>query len=195
MYPNLFQIKTLHQKYAPNERVFDLVFTHCQIVAEIAQQIIAEKKLVISTELVSAGALLHDIGAYQFIDNHGNFDHKNYYKHALAGYTLLKKENFPEEICLIVQRHFGVGLTSEDILLQRLDLPKNDYRPKTIEERLVLYADKFHSKHPRFNRYETYFEFTKKFGNENQTRFEKLAAEFGKPNLQILVEKYHHPLV
>lgn len=42
--------------------------------------------------------------------------------------------------------HTGVGLTKEDVLVQGLPLPPADYVAITPEERLVMYADKFHSK-------------------------------------------------
>jgi uncharacterized protein len=195
MYPSSANIQTLHHTYAPNEKIFDLVFTHCQIVEELARQIIADQKLMLNTELVRAGALLHDIGSYVFMNPDGTFDHENYMKHAKEGSTILRQQGLPEDVCRIVERHIGVGITEKDIIAQKLDLPLKDYSPKTIEERLVLYADKFHSKYPRFNSYETYHTFTKKFGEENQRKFERLAEEFGKPNLEILVAKYQHPLV
>lgn len=31
------QIEELHRKYAPNDKVYELVYGHCQVVNEIAQ--------------------------------------------------------------------------------------------------------------------------------------------------------------
>ena len=55
--PTLEQIETLHHKYAPSEAGFDLVFTHCQIVSEIAEQSITSKHLNVDAELVKVGCM------------------------------------------------------------------------------------------------------------------------------------------
>lgn len=194
MNPSIEQIQQLHLKYAPTQAAYERVFMHCQIVAAIAEQLIATNEIVCDTELVHKGALLHDIGSYHFITKQG-IDHKNYYKHALFGYEVLKKEHIAENLCLIVQRHFGVGIDAEDIRRQQLDLPLENFIPQTTEEKLVCYADKFHSKHPRFNAFETYRGFAKTFGEENEKRFLAFAKEFGKPDLLLLQKKYHHAIV
>lgn len=195
MYPTLEEIEQLHRKYAPNERLFDLVFTHCKIVWDLAEQIIKTKALKINIPLVSAGALLHDIGTYPFMREYEQIGTSKYYQHALEGFTLLQKEGLPEKLCLLVLHHMRIGLTKEQVDYENLDLPLQDYSPTTQEERLVMYADKFHSKTPQFNSYESYKNFVVRFGDEQAVKLVKLANEFGIPDLKPLAAKYNQPIV
>lgn len=63
--PTYEEILALHKKYSPSEVAFDLVFTHCQIVRELAEQLISKLGVPVNSELVKAGCLLHDIGVYR----------------------------------------------------------------------------------------------------------------------------------
>ncbi len=194
MYPTFDQIKTLHEKYAPDQRLFDLVFTHCQIVKTLAQQIIEHKKIQINEPLVYAGALLHDIGTYTFLEQPPEVGIATYYKHPMEGSRILRYENMPEDICNVVEHHLGVGLSEDQIIKGGLDLPIQDYSPTTIEERLVLYADKFHSKTPQFNSYESYCAHASQYGADSVEKFKKLANEFGIPDIAELAKQYKHPI-
>ncbi len=49
---------------------------------------------------------------------------------------------------LVCDRHIGVGLSSRDIQQQNLPLPPRDMVPKSLEERIIAYADLFFSKDP-----------------------------------------------
>lgn len=179
MYPNLDQIKAIHQKHAPSSKVFDLVFTHCQIVLEIAEQLLTSKPQKLDIELVKAGALLNDIGAYKFIDKEGNFDEENYVEHGIIGYEILKSQGFPESLCRIAQLHIGLGITKEDIIKFHLNLPLKDYLAETLEEKLIMYADKFHSKTPQFNSFDSYCVYVKRFGGDKVKKFQELRDLFG----------------
>mgnify|MGYP004420939777 CR=1 FL=1 len=57
----------------------------------------------------------------------------------------MRREGFPE-IARVCERHTGTGLTDEVIKQRQLPLPAGDYRPETLEEQLICYADKFYSK-------------------------------------------------
>src|SRR5258708_29124523 len=108
MYPSFSQIKMLHRKYAPSEKVFELVFTHCQIVWDIAEQLTsAKQELLVKYSLVYAGALLHDIGAYRFISGEGVFDEKNYVRHTVEGFAILTSEGLSKDLCRIAESHIG----------------------------------------------------------------------------------------
>ncbi|MBI1839180.1 MAG: HD domain-containing protein [Candidatus Colwellbacteria bacterium] len=192
---DIAQAKLLHSKYAAGKYALELVFSHCQIVWEIAEQLIYRNKLVLENDLVKDGAFLHDIGAYRFIDEKGAFDEKNYIKHGIEGYKILKEEGLPEELCRMTERHTGVGIAKEQIIKRSLPLPAKDYIAETIEEKLVMYADKFHSKYPRFNSFDSYREYAKRFGEGNQEKFTELANMFGIPDLKLLSEKYHQQIV
>ncbi len=194
MYPTYEQIEKLHKKYAPSEELYELVFTHCQIVWEIAAQIIKGKKLPVNEELVKASALLHDIGTYKFMQEFNETGTSKYYQHGLEGYQIVKAEGLPEELCLILLHHMRLGLTKDAVIYEQLDLPVQDYSPTTIEEKLVMYADKFHSKKPQFNSFKGYRNFIQQFGQEQVDKFDALAQEFGIPDLEKLASRYTHPI-
>ncbi len=59
--------------------------------------------------------------------------------------TILEEEGLPE-IAPICERHLGTGLTVNDIVDSNFPLPHRDMTPKTLEEKLICYADKFYSK-------------------------------------------------
>ncbi len=82
-------------------------------------------------ELVRAGALLHDIGRGK---THG-------IEHAVVGAALLREWGYPEELVRIVERHIGAGITADEA--ERIGLPKKDYIPETLEERIVTEADNY----------------------------------------------------
>ncbi len=46
----------------------------------------------------------------------------------------------PMELAHIIERHVGAGLTLEEA--RRNNLPKGNYVPETLEEKIVCYADK-----------------------------------------------------
>lgn len=194
MIPSLEQITELHKKTATSVEIFELVFNHCQIIWEICEQIIENKNLDVDKEFVKAAALLHDIGAYNVIDKNGDIEGKNYIIHGIEGYKLLKDVSIDDAICEIARRHTGVGITEVDITEQKLPLPLQDYIARTVEERLVMYADKFHSKVPSFNSYESYSTFITRFGADKKDKFAKLKNEFGLPIIEILSAKYGQPI-
>lgn len=194
---SLEDIERLHAKYAPSEAVRRTVFKHCQIVAEIAEQLIDTNKLVIDRDFVRAAALLHDIGYYPLVDAEGDFlPGAAQIQHAVAGEKILRSEGLSEAQCSCCLHHIGVGLSKEDVIRQALPIPPVDYMPMTDEERLVMYADKFHSKKKlrelAFNSFEFYETLLReRFGEESVERWHDLARTFGTPELTALAQKHH----
>lgn len=190
--PTYEEIVALHQKHAPSQAAFDLVFTHCQIVWEIAEQLIKKSNLPIESDLVQTACLLHDIGVYRLYLPNGEINHANYIQHGTEGYTLLRQEGFDEVLCRFASCHTGVGLTKREIEEERLPIPPADYIAETAEEQLVMYADKFHTKTnpPKFMTADTYAEKLKRFGAEKVVTFREFEARFGTPNLSIIAAKY-----
>ncbi|MEV3967795.1 HD domain-containing protein [Streptomyces sp. NPDC050698] len=184
--PGPAEIQALHEKYAPTSEAFSLVHTHCEIVWGIAEQLLAAPRLAhLDADLVRAGCLLHDIGVYRLYDDEGRLDHRNYIRHGLLGHEILQAEGFPETLRRFCSHHTGVGLTRQDIVSQGLPLPPADYVAVTEEERLVMYADKFHTK-SRPSVYLTADEYAahvRRFGADKVTAFQALRAEFGDPDL------------
>ncbi|MFB7026468.1 MULTISPECIES: HD domain-containing protein [unclassified Streptomyces] len=194
--PSVDEIRALHRKHAPHEEAFERVFTHCEIVWRIAERLLPRSGENLDPELVRAGCLLHDIGVYRLYDAEGRLDGRNYIRHGILGHELLAAEGLPEAVCRFCSCHTGVGLTKEDVLAQGLPLPPADYLAVTPEERMVMYADKFHSKStpPRFLTPETYAVSVSRFGQDKVVAFGALRAAYGDPELDGLAAAYGHAL-
>ena len=104
------------------------VVVHCCTVRAVADEIVAGIDGV-DRELVTAGALLHDIGR--------SVDHS--IMHAYFGADIARRRGMPSEIVEIIRKHTGAGLDDQDV--QELGLPKGDYMPRTLEEKIVAHAD------------------------------------------------------
>jgi len=193
------EILGLHEKYAPTAGALDLVYTHCVIVCGIAEQLHArlEAGREIDIELARAGALLHDVGVYWLYDDAGSLDSANYIRHGILGYELLLEEGLPEAICRFASHHTGVGLTRDDVIAQRLPLPPVDYLAETGEERLVMYADKFHTKKtpPILLTAPAYAARVRRFGAEKVAAFQCMRAAFGEPDLEPFSAAYGHRII
>jgi uncharacterized protein len=175
------EILALHRDTAPTREAFETVHSHCTLVCRIAEQLFTG--LDLDTDLVRAGALLHDIGVYRLGSD-------AYIRHGVLGHQLLIELGFPEEICRFASRHTGVGITRDDVLRQALPIPVDDYVPRTPEEELVLYADKFHSKRtpPVFVSGATYAVEVARFGPDKVAGFGVLRERYGDPELGPLSE-------
>lgn len=194
MFPTTEQITALHRKYAPDETTFELIYTHCRIVADIALQLFDKKPQAnIDKRFIEAACLLHDIGAYKLFQN-GSHTDQDYILHGIKGQEILEAEGYDPKICRVASHHTGVGLKKADIIKNNLPLPHEDFLAETPEEELIMYADKFHSKKPRFNSYESYLVTTSKFGMDNVNAFKNLAEKFGMPDLAPLSRAYNHPV-
>lgn len=105
----------------------DEVVSHCVAVKNLA--VIISEKCGANTELVKAGALLHDIGRSK---THSP-------RHAIEGAAIARWLGLPEEIEKIIERHIGGGIPKEEA--RALGLPAKDYVPETLEEKIVAHAD------------------------------------------------------
>jgi uncharacterized protein len=186
------EILALHEKHAPSQEAFDLVYTHCVIVCEIADQLPGGSDPGLDTDLVRAGSLLHDIGVYRLYGADGMLDHSRYVQHGLLGHELLSEEGFPEPVCRFASCHTGMGLSRDDVRRQGLPLPDADYLAVSAEEQLVMYADKFHSKKqpPVFLTAASYAAVIQRFGDDKAAAFESLRERFGEPDLTSFIARY-----
>ncbi|WP_250035479.1 HD domain-containing protein [Paractinoplanes maris] len=182
--PSDDEIRALHERLAPDRAAFDLVWTHCLIVGEIAARLLTDE----DRDLVRAGALLHDVGVHRLAPGEA------YLRHGLLGHELLRALDLPEPLARICSHHTGVGITRDDVLEQRLPLPPDDYVAETAEEALVMYADKFHSKTtpPRFNTATSYAASLTRFGPDKAPRFAAMVDLYGEPDLDDLARRYGH---
>lgn len=187
MVPGVAEIRALHERVAPSRGAFEQVWTHCEIVWRLAEPLVGS----LDGALVRAGCLLHDIGVYRLApDTH-------YLRHGVLGDDLLAEWGFPEPLRRFCSHHTGVGLTRDDVLSQGLPLPVADYLAESDEERLVMYADKFHSKRvpPVFVSAPTYAASVARFGPDKPAAFDALTARFGLPDLEPLSKEYGHLIV
>jgi len=191
------EILALHEKYAPTPGAFDLVYTHCVIVCGIAEQLHARSVLDVDIALVRAGCLLHDVGVYRLYDGDGVLGGAHYIRHGVLGDELLREQGLPEVICRFASHHTGVGLSRDDVLRQELPLPPCDYLAETPEERLVMYADKFHSKTtpPVLLTARAYAARVRRFGEDKVAAFESMRATFGEPDLTPFSTAYGHRVI
>ncbi|MFJ4767738.1 HD domain-containing protein [Streptomyces uncialis] len=192
--PTVDEVRALHERYAPSRAALDLVLTHCEIVGDIAAQLAARTALPHDADLVRVGALLHDIGVYRLYDRAGRLDHRDYIRHGVLGHEILREEGFPEALRRFCSCHTGVGLTRHDIRERKLPIPEADYLAETVEEQLVMYADKFHSKTtpPTFLTADSYAAQVKRFGTDKVHAFGLLRARFGEPDLTSARARYGH---
>jgi len=182
------EIYKLHEKYANgNKEALDLVWNHSLVVRDIVQQLgnnLIKNKIKVDLELVETGALIHDIGCYDFYNKVNDMP---YVKHGIRGYEILKSEGFDEEIARMAMIHLGVGITKENVIDSNLPFEKIDYIPITLEEELLAYSDNFHSKGtPEFMNFEEAKEKLVKFREESGVIFERFRKKFGEPNLESL---------
>jgi uncharacterized protein (TIGR00295 family) len=129
MIPNAQQALALHRKYGSNDRIV----SHGQACARISKLLsekAAERGNVVNEEAVVAGALLHDIGRSQ-IQTVG---------HGYVGAGLLEKEGVDPVVVEVVRRHVGAGISPGEAAA--LGFPPGDYIPRTLEQKIVGFADK-----------------------------------------------------
>lgn len=176
-------IYRLHQKQAHGKfkkEMVEIGWTHSLIVRSIALQITErlEKEYGIKTDtkLIEIGALIHDIGVYGCFDD--NFKKcKEYVKHGKIGYEFLIKERVSKKRARFALTHVGVGYENNI--------------PISLEEEIVCYADKFHSKgHPRFNTYKESFDEMVKINSDFGVIMERFRNKFGIPDIKELEKKY-----
>jgi uncharacterized protein len=196
MIPDITQIEQLHRRYAVNDKVFKIVYEHCQIIAEIASWCVAKNKLAVNEEILTAGCLLHDIGTYALFNEDAKITNRhNYLQHTILGAALLREEGFDERLSAMVRTHGLMGLSEQEITANGFGMPRTDYLPVTLEARLLCYADRFHSKHPAFNAYDT---FVSRLHCNLPAQAQKLrdaAEEFGVPDIESLAKKYQQTII
>jgi len=171
------------------------VINHIEMVTKKALEIgekLKEKGFDVDLELLKIGSYFHDIGRSV---THG-------ITHAVESARIVKELGVSEPVIRMVERHIGAGITAEEA--ERLGLPKKDYIPETLEEKILAYADKFLESELHFKTVDgeqtvervdiecdsielTLKRFRKKFGHKSPVvlRLEKLRDE-----MEDLIGKY-----
>lgn len=191
------KIEALHRKYAPSSKVYDLVYTHCRIVWDIAEWCVDHNDLKADKDLLRNACLLHDIGTYALYDAEGTINnHALYPQHAILGAKIVLDEGLDPRVSQAIETHVLMGLTKEEIMNPKRPwpLPARDYVPASLEAELLCYADRFHTKRPVFNSFENFRDKLAADLPLQAKKFEEAVARFGLPDLGSLAETYGHPL-
>lgn len=165
----------------PESPLFEIHCVHASMVANKA--LAAGRSLGLDAEslrFVEEAALLHDIGIVQVnepkIHCHG---HLPYILHGVEGRRILEAEGLPAH-ARVAENHVGVGVTRQEIVANNLPLPQKDVLPKSIEDKLICWADLFFSKLPGRLWQEKPLESVRQtvtgYGPEAAERFEALHA-------------------
>lgn len=119
---------------------------HCKTVAKVAREIALgakAKHVQVNVDMVEVAALLHDLGKGR----------STKLDHAWIGAEIVRSskelelsEDNREALAKMIERHTGVGLSSDEIRSinkkHNLNIPVRDYIPQSLEEIIVAYADK-----------------------------------------------------
>ncbi len=145
--------------------------------------------LHLDRDVLSAGALLHDVGIGQC---HAPSIYCNgtepYIAHGVIGGRMLRdyaathpEAGNLEPYARICERHTGSGVTADEVRRQNLPISPADYLPESAEERLICLADKFYSKsHPDEEiSVARARQSLLKFGADTAERFDALCRFFG----------------
>ncbi len=133
--------------YKPKSKAYLILVSHSQAVAEKAIKIASNHpELNPDILFLEEASMVHDIGIFRTnAPKIYCFGDHPYLAHGYLGCELLTGLGFPEH-GLVCERHTGVGISKEEILLKNLPLPYRDYIPETVEEQIIAFADKFFSK-------------------------------------------------
>ncbi|MDF1590592.1 MAG: HDIG domain-containing protein [Desulfobacterales bacterium] len=103
---------------------------HSVKVAEKALDIAGRTKVDLDMELVGRGALFHDLGKAKTHDM----------EHGKLGAEMGAALGLPETITAVMEKHIRGGLSAEEAV--ELRLPVKDYTLRSLEERIIIYADR-----------------------------------------------------
>jgi uncharacterized protein (TIGR00295 family) len=129
MIPDHSTALALHKELGSSKEIVE----HCDAVARVARTIAQKfiaKGIAVDSESIYAAALLHDIGRTK----------THSVAHGYVGAELLKEKKVDEKVTRIVSRHVGAGISNDEA--KKFGFPPGDYVPRTLEERIVCFADK-----------------------------------------------------
>ena len=129
MIPDEAEALRIHRKYGS----IPVIVEHCRAVERVARVIasgLVRRGVAVDEKVIQVGALLHDIGRTRI----------QTVRHGYEGAEILRREGVDEKVVEVVKRHVGAGITREEA--RRLGLPEGDYMPRTLEQKVVCFADK-----------------------------------------------------
>lgn len=113
-----------------NAGMSDADIQHSIKVAQKALDIAVRTGVQLDMELIARGALFHDLGKSRTHD----------IEHGKIGAEIGAGLGLPAPVTAIMEKHIRGGLTAEEAM--ELGLPAKDYTLKTLEERIIIYADR-----------------------------------------------------
>ena len=129
MIPSEGEAVALHRKYGSGDRII----RHCQTVAMVAKILAEEferRGRAVDFRAVVAAAMLHDIGRSRV----------QTVMHGVEGAGIVAGEGVDGKVVKIIRRHVGAGISPDEAKV--IGLPDDDYIPRSLEERIVCFADK-----------------------------------------------------
>ncbi len=103
---------------------------HSVKVAEKALEIAARTNADLDMELVGRGALFHDLGKAKTHE----------IEHGRLGAEMGAAIGLSESITAVMEKHIRGGLSADEAV--ELGLPVKDYTLRSLEERIIIYADR-----------------------------------------------------
>lgn len=140
-------VEIINKYYSDNPRLRKILLRHSHQVANRTLRIVdAHPDWEVDKEFIREAAMLHDIGII-FCNAPAIycFGEHQYIEHGYLGAELLRREKLPKHAD-VAERHTGTGITINQIINEKLPLPFQDFSPRTLEEEIICYADKFYSK-------------------------------------------------
>ncbi|MCG3120416.1 MAG: hypothetical protein ALAOOOJD_03119 [bacterium] len=143
----------IQKYYDPPSELYRLLVTHSVLVTKKALDLAAgfqkhQPQAAIDMTFIYEAAMLHDIGIFRCAAHEilctGS---EPYIRHGLLGREILEAEGWPRH-ALVCERHTGAGISQQDVIQQQLPLPRRDYLPESLEEKIICLADRFYSKTP-----------------------------------------------
>ena len=143
-------IQIIRDYYSPGSVTYEMLVRHGEQVAAKALAVADHvQPAAVDKAFLYEAAMLHDIGIFRTntpaLGCHGD---QPYICHGTLGRELLESRGLGPH-ALVCERHVGVGLSVGNIRRQKLPLPLRDMLPRTLEEEIICYADKFYSKDGR----------------------------------------------
>jgi uncharacterized protein len=131
----------LLKRYSTDSESYKAVLKHSRLVARIALRIARRVKkknpgLRIDMKFVGVAALLHDIGRFDAPPGPRSL------MHGCIGSDILALEGLDERYQRVCATHLGYWITKAEVLRQKMPIPARSYKPRTIEEKIISYADK-----------------------------------------------------
>ncbi len=141
--------KIIRKYYSDNPRAWKILLDHSRLVTRRALKIghyLQAQGESVNLGFLAEAAMLHDIGMIMTDTPELGCNGKgSYLQHGIRGKEILEQEGLFKH-ARVCERHIGVGLTAEEIVIQKLPLPSRDMLPESVEEQIISYADLFYSK-------------------------------------------------